>query len=247
MAAAMAGDGARAQEWVAELDAVPPNPVRAMIADIDRSRAWATAAAGDRAAARRAIEQAIGRSAASETHGQGLALVHDLARLGDDRAARWLTAEHRGVQGELAAARILLLDGLAGADGAALDDAATALAGLGAALFAAEASSAAVAAHSRVGAARRSSMSAARVAELRAVCPTAVTPRLEGAPARAGLTAREHEVAELAARGLASRDIAGQLGRSVRTVDNHLQRAYEKLGVRSRSELRDALRGPADY
>ena len=59
------------------------------------------------------------------------------------------------------------------------------------------------------------------------------------------LTRREREVAELAARDLSSREIAEQLVLSARTVENHLQRAYEKLGVRGRGELRDALaRGP---
>ena len=55
------------------------------------------------------------------------------------------------------------------------------------------------------------------------------------------LTKREQEVATLAARGLTSRDIAETLVVSTRTVENHLQRAYEKLGVRSRVELADAL------
>ena len=55
------------------------------------------------------------------------------------------------------------------------------------------------------------------------------------------LTPREHETAALAAKGFSSRDIAGKLGVSVRTVDNHLHRAYSKLGVASRDELADAL------
>jgi DNA-binding CsgD family transcriptional regulator len=41
----------------------------------------------------------------------------------------------------------------------------------------------------------------------------------------------------LAARGLTSRTIAEQLFVSVRTVDNHLQQAYVKLGIKRRSEL----------
>jgi DNA-binding NarL/FixJ family response regulator len=48
-------------------------------------------------------------------------------------------------------------------------------------------------------------------------------------------------VATLAAGGRSSRDIADHLVVSVRTVENHLQRAYEKLGVRSRSDLAAAL------
>ena len=51
------------------------------------------------------------------------------------------------------------------------------------------------------------------------------------------LTGREQHVARLAADGLTSQEIAARLVLSVRTVDNHLQRAYAKLGVTSRGEL----------
>jgi DNA-binding CsgD family transcriptional regulator len=57
----------------------------------------------------------------------------------------------------------------------------------------------------------------------------------------APLTRREREVAGLAAQGRTNRDIADELVVSVRTVENHLQRVYAKLGVGSRDELRVAL------
>jgi DNA-binding CsgD family transcriptional regulator len=56
--------------------------------------------------------------------------------------------------------------------------------------------------------------------------------------ASARLTAREREIAGLAAGGLSSRAIAERLTLSVRTVDSHLSRVFTKLGVRSRQELR---------
>lgn len=52
----------------------------------------------------------------------------------------------------------------------------------------------------------------------------------------AQLTPREREVLELAADGLRDAEIARRLHLSVRTVHNHLQRCYEKLGVHSRAE-----------
>lgn len=55
------------------------------------------------------------------------------------------------------------------------------------------------------------------------------------------LTAREREIATLAGRGMPSNDIASRLFLSPRTVNNHLQSAYTKLGVRSRGELPTAL------
>jgi hypothetical protein len=39
------------------------------------------------------------------------------------------------------------------------------------------------------------------------------------------------------------REIAGELVVSVRTVENHLQRVYEKLGVSGRKELAVTFRG----
>lgn len=53
----------------------------------------------------------------------------------------------------------------------------------------------------------------------------------------AGLSSRERDVAELAATGLSSRAIALRLTLSERTIENHLQRIYAKLGLHSRAEL----------
>jgi DNA-binding NarL/FixJ family response regulator len=49
-------------------------------------------------------------------------------------------------------------------------------------------------------------------------------------------------VAAMAAAGSSSRDIAAALFLSVRTVDNHLQSIYSKLGVTSREQLAQALK-----
>ncbi|MDQ0938841.1 LuxR family transcriptional regulator [Streptomyces sp. V1I1] len=56
------------------------------------------------------------------------------------------------------------------------------------------------------------------------------------------LSDREREIAELAASGLRSREIAERLFLSPRTVDSHLTRVYRKLHVSSRIALAHVLR-----
>ena len=52
-----------------------------------------------------------------------------------------------------------------------------------------------------------------------------------------GLTVREREVLRLVALGHTSREIAGRLVLSVRTVEAHRARIQGRLGVSSRAEL----------
>jgi DNA-binding CsgD family transcriptional regulator len=56
------------------------------------------------------------------------------------------------------------------------------------------------------------------------------------------LTPSERRVAELAADGLANKEIASTLYVAINTVEVHLSRAYTKLGVRSRSQLAGRLK-----
>ena len=50
------------------------------------------------------------------------------------------------------------------------------------------------------------------------------------------LSEREREILKLAARGIGNKDIAEELTLSIRTVQNHLSRIFDKLGVASRTE-----------
>jgi DNA-binding NarL/FixJ family response regulator len=55
------------------------------------------------------------------------------------------------------------------------------------------------------------------------------------------LTPTERQIAQLAAGGLANKEIAQALDLAVHTVEVHLSRAYARLGVRSRTQLASRL------
>ncbi len=60
-----------------------------------------------------------------------------------------------------------------------------------------------------------------------------ITPRNKGPL----LTDRERQIATLAGNGVSNKDIALDIGISVRTVEGHLYQVFTKLGVSSRSDL----------
>ncbi len=61
-----------------------------------------------------------------------------------------------------------------------------------------------------------------------------------------GLTARERDVARLAARGLTNAEIAGVLFLSPYTVQDYLKQVFTKTGVAGRTELAATLFAGAD-
>ena len=59
----------------------------------------------------------------------------------------------------------------------------------------------------------------------------------------AGLTEREHEVMQRVVEGLSNKQVADGLSISVRTVEVHRARVFEKMAVKSAVELVNLLRG----
>jgi DNA-binding CsgD family transcriptional regulator len=76
---------------------------------------------------------------------------------------------------------------------------------------------------------------------LHARCEQAAIPWATGFQAGELLTHREEQVALMAAAGNPDAVIATDLQISIRTVQNHLTRAYRKLAVTGRHELPNVL------
>jgi DNA-binding NarL/FixJ family response regulator len=88
---------------------------------------------------------------------------------------------------------------------------------------------------------KRSLYAAALAQELATECGGLCTPALRN-PIGQPLTGRQREIIELVAAGLSNKQIAEQLVTSVRTVEGHVYRAYQRLGAESREELVKMLR-----
>lgn len=80
---------------------------------------------------------------------------------------------------------------------------------------------------------------AARTAQARLDILAATVASLPIVPSSGSplLTSRERQIARLAGRGASNRDIALDMGVSVRTVEGHLYQVFTKLGVTSRGDL----------
>src|SRR6185437_13377103 len=212
-------------------------------ADILQARAWIASAAGDLPAARAQLEEAaeLGEQI-GDLIGASSAL-HGLARLGRaGHVAARLTALVDDIDGNLAPARAAYVVAVAAADSTALDQVATEFENLGANLYAAEARADAAVLLRRAGVTRQTAAAEQKAARLLSQCEGAVTPPLQTMTARARLAPGELDTAVQAAAGRTNKQIAGDMQLSVRTVESHLQRAYEKLGIAGRHDLAEALR-----
>ena len=211
--------------------------------EVDRllAGAWVRAGRGELSEGR-AVAAALGRGTAEAGIVSFAVLaLYDSVRLGDPDPGP-LAAVAARCDGALAEAVGLHAVALSARDGDMLAHAAQKLVGVGLLLPAAEAYTQAVAAYRGQGRRAPALACAAPARELAAACAGAVTPILAAAETMdAGLTPRQREVAELAARGASNREIADRLFTSVRTIEGHLLRAFVKLGISRREDLPAAL------
>ncbi|MET8100370.1 LuxR C-terminal-related transcriptional regulator [Streptomyces sp. NPDC005236] len=206
--------------------------------------AWLHAARGELSRARDVLRTAADWARQSgHLVSEAIALT-DIARLGDPKAVQERLAEISAqCDGALTSARARFVTALATEDPQRLMACSEELEHMGARLLAAEAAAAAANAWRRRGDTRKVTSATGHASRLADRCEGARTPILSTTgEAVEPLTKREQEIALLAATGKTSKAISQLLTLSVRTVDNHLQRIYLKLGVRSRADLALALK-----
>ena len=231
-----AGDAAAAIE---EYRTLPPFPFFGH--DHSIGIAWSQWANGDPQGARTTLLDEARVAFDGRHNGSAAWLWHDASRLGARGLAADLDAVAATGDSPVVHARALHVRALEAGDAEGLVEAADAFEALGAVLLAAEAASDASAELRRKGDQRRGAALANRSKQLMEQLPGVRTPALAPADVAVPLSTREREVASLAGSGLTSQEIADRLFLSIRTVDNHLQKAYAKLGVNRRDQLAEAL------
>jgi DNA-binding CsgD family transcriptional regulator len=214
--------------------------------DADRllASAWVLAAEGQVGAARLLADELGVAAIRAGQLAFGILALHDALRLGSSTSTVPLAEAADRCGGPLAAAIGAHARAALSGDAGALSAAGEALVAIGLRVAGAEAHLEAAAAYHDEGRESSARATSARADAILATCEGIRTPVTVGRVVTgAHLTDRELEIAWLAAGGASNREIAARLVTSTRTVEGHLLRAYRKLGVARRQDLRGLL-GP---
>lgn len=239
VAEALRGDAAAAARAAEECRAAELPVIELFATEAARGQAWALAAAGDMSGARRLLIEGAEEAEAAGITLMAALLRFDAVRLGDPDQTGPLARAAETVDSAIVDLAARWASGRR--DGAELDEVSAGLEALGCLMWAAEAAVAAGAAWRSAGRTRSATAAEQRADDLARRCRGATSPALVTVDTVVPLTAREREIAMLVAGGLATKEVAERLFLSARTVSNHLQNAYTKLGVSRRTDLAAAL------
>jgi DNA-binding NarL/FixJ family response regulator len=201
---------------------------------IRRAEGWALRMRNTTEAGRRLLEDA---TSLEEMVGLAPQLAYEALRAGAP-AASLLERMAARSQSRLVTAYARHASAKAARDGAGLIEAAEEMAAIGALRYAVEAASDAATAFVSAGRQDSARRAAARARELHVPDQGGELPRIDGLDTTAvELTPREAQLIELARQGLSNAEIADRLVISVRTVETHLYRGMQKLGINDRHDL----------
>lgn len=224
--------------FLTEADARVHTSNRVLLPWMQLWRAWFAYARGDLPAALQAAALAAELARESRMPAVEALALYDIARLGGKPGPARLDE----IDGDVARLVALASRALRSSDGADdLQAAAQEFGVRGYDLHAAEAYTTAARRHRRNGRYARAELATAEAAKLSAAFPEVRTPLLQPTDIISVLSPRERDVVLLAAHHT-SAEIADRLGLAVPTVNNNLARAYTKLGITGRTQLRSLLR-----
>jgi DNA-binding CsgD family transcriptional regulator len=201
------------------------------------ARAWIAVLDNDVPAA-----EAAGAEACETAHRSGATVhvakvIHELARLGLRQATAIALRDVAAPRTAIGQARIGLGRHWLSGDAVGLEQVGTTWTTLGAPLFAAEAFTLAAGLHRQNKARGEATRLDGLAGQMLSTADPARTPLLRSRRTSGPLTPRLIEVATLVSQGLKASEIAARLVISERSVESHMQRIYQRLGVTSRAEL----------
>lgn len=237
-AAVLLGRAELAEQFAAQAEDLPQRMSALMSAEQHRSMLWLHHLHGGSQAVREAGEALVGQYVDQGLFGAALRIQHSMLRLSVPCPLSLAELFKTTVSGAHPQALIDQLLGVARGDLRLLLSAAQRLEDQGCLLLAAECL--AMAEQISPAADGRRTL-ARRIVDLTRTTGEVMSPALCGRTSSTPLTARESEVATQVASGLTNAQVAMRLNIKVRTVETHLQRVYEKLGVNRRTDVAAAL------
>jgi DNA-binding CsgD family transcriptional regulator len=241
------GECGPAAAALARADDVGDSPLATSVATRERTRAWLDACRGDLVAARARVRDVAAMLREDQIFVMEAGVLHDLVRFGAPaEAVERLEELAAMLDGEVSDAHAAHARAAATRDTELLHGVVDRYERIDVLGYAAEAAAELAELHRVAGQLRRAAAAQQRAGELAARAGGLGTPAMARGGSVEPLTAREREVALLAAGGFSSKEVGQRLHLSTRTVDTHLARVYRKLGITGRTELASALGITAD-
>ncbi|MDT0467168.1 helix-turn-helix transcriptional regulator [Streptomyces gibsoniae] len=236
-ALALAGDLPGARSSLAELEAERSPSFAVLDPELALVRAWVTAVEGALSDAITLAHEGADGAARRGQYAHEVLALQTAVCLGDASVAARLAELAGRVDGPRVRAAAAHAAALSTGDGEGLRAVSVRWEETGDLLSAADAAAQSASTHLRRGERAPAHAAAARAHRLAQACQGVRTPALLEAARPVPLTRREREIAVLVARGLTNQQIADRLVVSVRTVEGHLYRIGNKLGLTNRREL----------